>query len=335
MTDSNLIILFLTGLTTGGLTCLAIQGGLLTSLLSQNQDGDKKGAFNKIAAFLTAKLIVHTILGAILGFIGSSITLTPQARGIFQIVISIYLLGVAASLLDLHPIFRYFILTPPKSFARLLKNESKAKTIFAPAILGGLTVLIPCATTQAVGVLAITAGNPFYSSLIMASFILGTMPLFILFGLLIHTGSASLNKYFPKIAAVFLVFMAIYTANGGLSLLGSVYTLQNFYNAATNQSIQGVSSTLNTNEQTATITVTDSGYYPQVINLKKGVKTILTIKSNNVRSCARAFTIPGLNIQKLLPSNGDTVIEFTPENPGPLVFSCSMGMYTGQFNISN
>ena len=34
----NLWIIFLTGLTTGGLACLAVQGGLLTSIIANQKD---------------------------------------------------------------------------------------------------------------------------------------------------------------------------------------------------------------------------------------------------------------------------------------------------------
>lgn len=42
--------------------------------------------------------------------------------------------------------------------------------------------------------------------------------------------------------------------------------------------------------------------------------------------------IPKLNIRKNLKA-GENIIEFTPKEAGRLVFSCSMGMYTGVFNV--
>jgi len=36
----NLWIIFLTGLTTGGLSCLAVQGGLLTSIIANQKEGE-------------------------------------------------------------------------------------------------------------------------------------------------------------------------------------------------------------------------------------------------------------------------------------------------------
>lgn len=42
----NLLLIFLTGLTTGGLSCLAMQGGLLASVIA-NQKEEEHNNFNQ------------------------------------------------------------------------------------------------------------------------------------------------------------------------------------------------------------------------------------------------------------------------------------------------
>ncbi|KKT72541.1 MAG: putative membrane protein [Candidatus Collierbacteria bacterium GW2011_GWB1_44_6] len=363
MQSTNLLIIFLTGLTTGGLTCLALQGGLLTSVITKQEEklldplitSSKKKLkhtqsvissgvershstnLTPILSFLSAKLVTHTLLGFMLGFLGQNLTLSPITRGWLQIFIGIYLFGVAGNLLDLHPFFRYFIITPPKFLMRLIKNESKSKSTFAPALLGAMTIFIPCATTQAMEVIAIGTGNPLFAAAIMFSFVLGTSPTFLIFGFLLNQGSHWFRKYFPAVAATAMFGMSIFSINGGSGLIGSPYTLQNFWGAATANSSPREANTavLGDKVQTVTINVANSGYSPTNITLKKGVPAIITLVTNNVQSCSRAFSIPALNIQKLLPETGETIVEFTPDKIGPLAFSCSMGMYTGRFNIIN
>lgn len=335
MNNTNLLIIFLTGLTTGGLTCLALQGGLLTSAIAnQEKELAGKGNLSPIISFLTAKLFAHTILGFLLGALGSVVSLSPTLRGYLQIAIGIYLFGIAGNLLDLHPFFRYFVITPPKFITKLAKKESRSSSLFAPALLGLLTIFIPCATTQAMEVVALGTGNPLYAAAIMFAFVLGTSPTFLIFGFLLNRSSHLLQKYFPTLASIAMFIMSIYSINSGLGVMGSVYTLQNFYEVAT-QKTPGAESVLGDKTQTVTINVSNYGYDPKNITLKKGVPVKLTLKTLNVESCSRAFTIPSLNIQKLLPQTGETTIEFTPTNLGPLAFSCSMGMYTGRFNIIN
>ncbi len=338
MQSTNLLIIFLTGLTTGGLTCLALQGGLLASVIaSQSKDNKSDNIFTPIFSFLSAKLISHTLLGLILGFVGSSISLSPTIRGWLQIIIGIYLFGIAGNLLNLHPFFRNFVITPPKFLLKLAKNESKSQSVFAPAILGFLTVFIPCATTQAMALVALSVASPIYSAAIMLTFILGTIPTFLTFGFLVQKGSISFKKYFPYVAGLALFFMSIYSINTGMAVMGSVYTIQNFYQAATMQTPSSPNNNyvLGDNTQSVTINVSNSGYSPKNITLKKGIPTKIKLITNNVQSCSRAFTIPSLNIEKLLPETGTSTIEFTPEKTGLLSFACSMGMYTGNFNVVN
>jgi len=340
MLDVNLLTVFLTGLTTGGLTCLALQGGLLTSVIAVQENTTlKTNKFIPVVSFLTGKLFIHTLLGFLLGVLGQTLTLSPITRGWFQIIIGIYLLGIAGSLLDLHPFFRYFVIKPPKFLARIAKTESKSRSLFAPFLLGLSTVFIPCAVTQATEVIAIGSSNPLYGAAIMFAFILGTTPTFVIFGFLLNSGAKAFQKFFPKIAAAALLGMAIYSINNGVGLTGSVYTLQNFYQAAIHPDVLSAAISkevfIKNGVQETVITVTNNGYTPQVITLKKDIPVRLILNTIDVQSCSRSFTIPTLNIQKLLPESGETIVEFTPHDLGALAFSCSMGMYTGRFNLIN
>src|SRR5579883_1814316 len=161
----NLWAIFLTGLITGGLTCMAVQGGLLAATLAQSEEERleekaKGGNAFPILAFLGSKLAAYTILGMLLGWLGSFFQLSIQLKVIMQIAVAIFMLGTAANILELHPIFRYFIIQPPKFLTRLVRKQSKSKNLFAPAILGAFTIFIPCGTTQAMMALAVATGNP-------------------------------------------------------------------------------------------------------------------------------------------------------------------------------
>jgi len=271
----------------------------------------------------------------LLGILGTSLKPSPIFQGYFQIALGLYLFGITGNLLNLHPLFRYFVLTPPRfilKYARKISQDSSNN--FTPAILGVITIFLPCATTQAIEVLALTTQNPIYSAAMLFFFVLGTTPTFLVFGFLLNKGQTSFQKLFPAILGIFLLAMSLYTVNAGISLTGSVYTFQNFWQVATNSN-KNNNSVLGDNIQTTTINVTDNGYSPNNITLKKNVLTKLELITTNVANCSRSFTIPSLNISKLLPETGTTIIEFTPKTEGPLAFSCSMGMYTGKFNIIN
>jgi hypothetical protein len=57
----------------------------------------------------------------------------------------------------------------------------------------------------------------------------------------------------------------------------------------------------------------------------------LALVTNKTFSCSRAFVIPALNLQKVLPATGTTFLDLPPQPAGAVLrFTCSMGMYTGQ-----
>lgn len=240
----------------------------------------------------------------------------------------------AANLANLHPIFKRFVIAPPKFIFKLLRNQTKVKSFFTPAFLGILTVLIPCGVTQAMMLLAISAGNPLTSALILFFFILGTSPVFFIIGL--AATELFKKKAFSIIAALIVAGLGIVSINSGQVLRGSVHTIQNYWRVASaGKTGSGGAATVVDGFQQATITVTSRGYQSDIKKIKVGVPVKLTLVTDSVLGCSRAFTIPDYNISKVLPQTGVEVIEFTPKKLGNLTYTCSMGMYSGYFDIIN
>lgn len=235
------------------------------------------------------------------------------------------MLITAANLVNLHPFFRYFIIRPPKFIFKFLRNQTKIKSFFTPVLLGALTVFIPCGVTQGFMLLAISSGNPGVAALILFSFILGTIPVFFVIGL--ATNELFTHKAFAIFAALVVAALGVLSINSGQILRGDVHTLQNFWAV-----IAGQNDTAKVGN-VVHITVTSGGYSADVNTVKLGHLVTLVLTTNNVRSCARAFTIPDLNYFKLLPVTGTETIQITPTKLGRLTYTCSMGMYSGYLNV--
>ena len=328
----NYWTIFFTGLTAGGFSCLALQGGLLAATLATSaEEKDKTSDWLPTAMFLVSKIIAYTILGGLLGLFGSVFQLSDTVKIVFIVTASILMLGLAGNMLNLHPIFRYFVLQPPKWAARLLRDQSRSKSLVAPAVLGALTVFIPCGVTQAMQISAIASGNIFSGAMTMLMFTLGTVPIFMALGFVTTRLSENFRAKFFKVAGVLVVFIALSNLNGAMVLANSPYTWDNFYWAFSETFLP---SNQLTNNQ-VTITATSYGYSPREFTVKNNQPVSVTINSKNNRSCARAFTIPSLGISKLLPENGTENISFTPTVTGRIAFTCSMGMYTGTINVVN
>lgn len=327
---------------------MAVQGGLLMTTIAQREEEKyeeklgkqaKRGHAWPILWFLVAKLVAYTILGLLLGWFGSLFQLSLKAQVIMQFVVAIFMIGTALALLEAHPIFRYFIIQPPKFLTRLVRKESKSKEIFAPALLGLMTVFIPCGTTQAMMALAIASGHPLRGAGIMYAFVLGTVPVFFLLGYMAtKLGQASSGK-FMKVAAAAILALAIFNTNNALALSGSQYTFGNIAKSAWCGLAYCSSNVTDAAEQKTvsdqTITIGEYSYSPNSFSVKAGSKVSLHLVNVGGQSCIQAFTIPKLGIQKIVPKGSSADVEFTaPDQKGPIAFMCSMGMYRGVINVN-
>lgn len=323
---------FLTGLTTGGISCIAVQGGLLASAID-DESKDKKSL--QVIAFLVAKLIAYTLLGALLGLVGSKLILSTAFQGWMQIFIGLFMFATAGRILNLHPVFRYFVIQPPKFIYKFMRREAKNATLFTPSLLGLFTVLIPCGVTQAMMILAVGTQSAFYGAAIMFAFTLGTSPVFFTLG---YATTQMLKKKSLTIATgIVIAILAVLSINTGQILRGSPHTLQNYAGALgsifKSDSGVGTLAQVNNGFQEVTIKVNSTGYVSSANTIKAGVPVRLKLVTNNTQGCSRAFTIPSLNISKILPQTGEETLEFTPSQAGSLVYTCSMGMFTGRLNI--
>ena len=152
---SQIVVAFVTGLTTGGLSCLAMQGGLLASSLAHQIEQDylahapqarKRKRGEKVASapapransafpiflFLVAKVVAYTLLGALLGWLGSFLALSPMTRALLMIAIGIFMVGNALRMFNVHPIFRYFSIEPPKFITRTIRRTAKGTDTATP-----------------------------------------------------------------------------------------------------------------------------------------------------------------------------------------------------------
>jgi len=340
MENINLLTIFMTGLFVGGLTCLAVQGGLLAATLAQREeerlkDQAKNGKALPILAFLIAKLISYTIFGAFLGWLGSLLQLNIQAQIVLQFAVIIFMVGTALNLLNVHPVFRYFVIQPPRFLARLVRNQSKHHDVFAPALLGAFTIFIPCGTTQAMMALAVGSGNPLLGAAILFAFVLGTSPVFFILGYFTMKLGDLLQKYFMRVAAAALILLALFNLEATLALAG----VPNIFSNIVKQSVCVISycgeeaaGQTPVNEQT--IMITPSGYTPNSFTVSAGKDVKINLINQNAFGCMQAFTIPSLNLQKVVgPSQSQSFTFTAPSKPGNIAFMCSMGMYVGTIKV--
>lgn len=215
----DMYLLFLSGFISA-FNCVFLQMGLLASTVFVKGEKKLVAPINATFAFLTSKLIAYLVLGLLLGFFGATVSISERVQLILELLAGLYLIGAALHILGVHPIFRYLVIQPPRFFTKLVRSTSKLNTFFAPALLGALTVLIPCGTTVAVEGLAISSANPLYGALIMGVFTAGTLPVFLLFGPITSLMSNRFKEKFFKIEGLVILLLGLFALSETLGEFG-------------------------------------------------------------------------------------------------------------------
>lgn len=343
----DLWLIFLTGLTVGGLTCLAVQGGLLASTIAAREEEDFQEGHSRrhnllpVLVFLAAKLIAYSILGFILGAFGSALAISDSTRIVMQIAAGLYMLVIALDLLNIHPIFRRFIIQPPRFLTKMVRNTTKSRDLFAPVLLGLFTVFIPCGTTLAMEAFAISSGSPILGAAIMGIFVLGTSPLFLGLGFITTILGDKFRTRFFKLAGALVMYLGITTLNGGLILAGSPITLVSIREAipieidfsggqvAAEEGVNVVDGV-----QKVDISVFPNGYSPDYVRVKADSPVEMNFSSKGGGlGCTSQIRIPQLGISRDVSLNGKASIAFTPAKAGKITWTCSMGMYYGIIEV--
>jgi sulfite exporter TauE/SafE len=351
--SGRIMVAFITGLTTGGLSCLAVQGGLLASSLARQIEQDyleqarvkKPGKKHQaqvqrrtntalpILLFLLAKIVAYTLLGVLLGWAGSFLTLSPLTRAILMIAIGVFMVGNALRMFNVHPIFRYFDVEPPKFITRYIRRTAKGTDTFTPLFLGALTVFIPCGVTQAMMAAALATGSPVTGASMMFAFTLGTSPVFFIVAYLTTELGARTEKFFMRFVAAAVLVLGLVTLDGGLNLMGSPLSFQNLSRGLLppESSVSAQASTSQTvSDNFLFLNVENEGYFPQTLRANANTPIKLNLVTDKTYSCARDFVIPALGYYELLPDTGTIQVDIPAQPSGTrMFFTCSMGMYTG------
>ena len=332
-------ILFVVGLVSS-LHCIAMCGGINLSLcVSYKFDKEDNSKFSKfIPSFLynLGRVISYTIIGGIVGALGSVISISISGRATVAIIAGAFMIIMGLNMMNIFPWLRKLNPRIPKLFARKINSTKKDK---GPFVVGLLNGLMPCGPLQAMQIYALGTGSFLTGALSMFMFSLGTVPLLFGFGLLGSLLSSKLTKKMIKVSAMLVIILGLVMINRGFTITG--FTLHSFAANTKSNNTTSNSANISTSENGATVngdvqeivTTLESGSYPP-ITVQDGVPVKWTIvaDANNLNGCNSEIVIPQFNIEQKLVA-GDNVITFTPTKTGTFGYSCWMGMIRSTITV--
>ena len=252
----------------------------------------------------------HAVLGAALGALGGAVELGFQARSLLQIAAGVVMIVLAADLLGVRAV-RRVVPQPPASWGRLVRRSGHWGGALGPGVLGLATVLIPCGVTLSMEFLAVASGSPVSGAAVMVAFVIGTTPLFAALGYVARRSSTAPRGRLSVLAGAAVLIAGLLSLNAGLTLRGSSFTLSSAW-----RSIRGAEESAPVaaapvaadGTQRLVITVRPRSYTPAHLAARAGVPTQLVLHSDGATGCTSAIVFPTLHLERILPAEGDTVI---------------------------
>lgn len=334
-------MLFVIGLITS-VHCIAMCGGInLSQCLPTSETTENEGRLATLRpSFLynLGRVISYTVVGFIVGALGSVITFSNAAQGILKLIAGIFMLIMGLNMLGIFPWLRKLNPRMPMFIARIIyKEKSKSNS---PLIVGLLNGLMPCGPLQAVQIYALSTGNPITGAISMFLFSLGTVPLMFGLGAL----SSALGRKFTKramtVGAVLVAVLGLSMLSQGWSLWGISASQPQKVSAAETKNSGGTNPATDTNattNKTGDIQVINSTLsarkYPTItVEAGTPVKWIIDAPAGSINGCNNRMIIQEYNLEHKF-TEGENVIEFTPTASGSFKYSCWMGMIRATINV--
>jgi sulfite exporter TauE/SafE/copper chaperone CopZ len=310
------------GLTAGFSTCMALIGGLVAVISARYEKlhaGNTRWQnFAPHIAFNIGRIAGFSILGGLIGWVGSALTFSPLALGLLTFLAGLFMLVLGLQLTGLFPRLTSLSL-PPKLAEKLgiAKHSQSGYHTVRTAMIGSLTFFLPCGFTQAMQLFAVSTGSWQLGALAMGLFALGTTPGLILIGGLASLIKGEKAKTIFKIVGVLVTALALVSVAGGLKMAGLQLTDFSSKTTTASQRIELVY-----------LGFAD-GFDKKVAHVEAGRKYTLSIlaKENGV-GCMSTVMLPGLSdtAAQLLIKGKVLSIEFEAKKAGEYELVCAMGV---------
>lgn len=335
----SLSALFVTGLLTS-VHCVAMCGGINLSQSVGTVESGKNRMRNPLLYNL-GRVISYTVIGAIVGGIGSVLFLSETLKAILLSLAALGMLLMGLSMLGWLPWW-----LAPRMPRFLSGRLGKAGAGKGPLVVGLLNGLMPCGPLQAMQLYALATGSALTGALSMFLFSLGTVPLMLGAGALFSSLKGKFAFVVQRVSAVLVVFFAIVMATNAFSLFG-------LGGAAAAAPAKATAAQAETGGDSLLQQALDKGYLPATMDgdvqkisanldpsvypfiiVQKGVPVELTITADEsaITGCNQTVVFPAFDVKKALKP-GDNVIQFTPDETGLIPYTCWMGMVDGRILV--
>lgn len=326
---------FVIGLVASVSTCMAVTGGLLLAVMGKYSAATTgiSGAqrMKPLLFFNAGRLVSYTLLGGVIGAIGSAFILSPVASGILTLIVSAVMIVLGLRMLGLFPRLTRFLPTLPTAFAHKLQDMAERRSKGGAFVLGAATFFLPCGFTQALQLYVLAKGDFATGALTMFFFALGTLPALLSLSAFASFATGATHRRFLRLAGAAVIVLGVLNIQYGWLLSRSMVTTPAPQTIAV---ADGPVTMQPDGTQLIEMTVSGYDYAPNHFTVQAGTPVQWRIDAREAAGCGRLIMAPALGVRELLSDEAPTTITFTPEEAGEFVFNCGMGMMTPGSHIT-
>lgn len=325
LSNASYAVLFVVGVLTS-IHCVGMCGGIMLSQSLSKESENKFQAIKPALLYNFGRVVSYTILGGIIGALGSVFSLSITMKAFMQIFAGAFMIIMGFNMAGFKAFRKFHIKLP----GAVCKVKNKSGSSFVVGLLNGL---MPCGPLQTMQLFALGTGSAAKGALSMFIFSLGTVPLMLTFGALSGLLSKGYTKKILKFSGVLIIILGLIMGNRGFTLAGiNINPLTALAGGL------GVSSSANVAKaaiqdgvQVINMTADNNGYTPNAFYVQKGIPVRWVVDGKEMNSCNNAIVARDLNLEWKI-KKGENVKEFTPGDKD-INFSCWMGMIRGVIKV--
>jgi sulfite exporter TauE/SafE len=330
-------LVFVIGLVASVSSCIAVTGGLLVAVAAKYNETTVNltpmRRMKPLIYFNVGRVLSYTLLGGVIGALGSTLTLSPEVTGALTIIASAVMILLGLQMLKLLPALTRFLPTMPKAVGHYIHDLAERDANGGAFVLGAATFFLPCGFTQALQLYVLAKASFTVGALTMLAFSLGTLPALLSLSAVSSLATGSFQRHFLKLAGAAVIVLGITNIQYGLVLSGSAMSaapaaLTNVPDTAAAAPVETTASQQAETKQIVVMRIEGFSYIPSQFTVREGVPVEWRIDASEAAGCGRILIAPGLGVRKLLSNNSTTMISFIPPYAGEFGFNCGMGMMT-------
>lgn len=211
--ETSFIMLFVLGLFTS-FHCIGMCGGIMLTQTFNKYDNisDRRSSLKTASLYNIGRIISYTIIGGIVGSLGSIFSSNIQVQSLIKIITGIFMIISGLHMIGIRILNNI-------NLPIIFKKSTCVNNHKNPFIVGYLSGFLPCGPLQTMQLYALASGSFILGASSMFVFSLGTLPVMMSFAYISSRISKTFNNIIYKYAGILIIILGILMIKPGLNFM--------------------------------------------------------------------------------------------------------------------